>query len=306
MMQDRTESLKRAAALPELTNRLFGRDPDGLTMPFCACSPTVSCSTVVIAWVLRRRPEASPSEVASALAKAWAAYVAGKGEAVVNIAGLEIRLREYKAKGTVWSHPPVHADTYIKAHETARERARSNDREKRAEGRKAPRPRAERKRNMSENAKETRESVDNWPHLRFPNAYVHPYEHTDKQGKTWQKAICAIPSGTKVNGVDVSGYSVDMFMRDFHVQDKALGKPVVFRMDPDRPIELFKKGEAKTLKVMPWDLTRGLAASRKAFEREHGIERDKARENPPLDERLDERPSDERYSAGAELDEPIR
>lgn len=305
MMQDRTESLKRAAALPELTNRLFGRDPDGLTMPFCACSPTVSCSTVVIAWVLRRRPEASPSEVASALAKSWAAYVAGKGEAVVNIAGLEIRLREYKAKGTVWSHPPVHASTYIKAHETARERARSNDREKRAEGRKAPRPRTERKRTMSENVQET---GANWPHLRFPNAYVHPYEHTDKQGKTWQKAICAIPSGTKVKGIDVSGYAVDLFMRDFHVQNKALGKAVVFRVDPDKPLEIFKKvGDGtRTLEVMPWDLTRGIAASRKAYEKEHGIERGEARENPPLDERLEERPSDERNIAGGELDEPVR
>lgn len=110
--------------------------------------------------------------------------------------------------------------------------------------------------------------------MRFPNAFVHPYEMTDKNGRTWSKAIVGLLPGTTVNGVDLSGYRMDVFLRDFQLQDKAMGKAVTLRFKVTAPIELFKgSGEdRRELKVYPIDLARANKAAREAYASARGAD----------------------------------
>ena len=299
----------RQAALPELTNRLFGKDPDKLTMPFCACSPTMTCSTAVITWILRRNPEVTPDAIAHDLAKAWALFVSDHGPSVTEVAGVTMRLSKLRDKGTAWSHSPVHAATYKEAKESARALAAEKTKgEAMAAGQKAPKPSREKESTMSESQQKDKAERGSWPHLRFESSSVHLHVHTDKSGRAWQKARCTIPSGTKVNGVDVSGFVVDMFAKEFHVQAKLLDRPVVFTANPDRPLTIFKTEgeERRQLKVMPWDLTRGLAASRRAREQERGIEKNEGRENPPLEKQVSPRSPEDRDPRAPEHSELTR
>lgn len=131
--------------------------------------------------------------------------------------------------------------------------------------------------------------------IQFPAAFVNPYEHTDRSGRTWQKAIVNIPSGTRVNGVDLTGYSLDTFLRDFHMQDKVLGKPVTFSFPENENIALFRgSGDGKrTLEVKPWDLTKAVKAEREAYQ----AQRAKEREDVGID--LDAEGHDARDASGA-------
>jgi hypothetical protein len=88
---------------------------------------------------------------------------------------------------------------------------------------------------------------------------------TAKDGRVFEKMIINMPGGTKLNGVDVAGWSLDRFMSDTSRNDKANGHPVTLTFKPDTEIELFKgKGEKKqTISIKdPWTLAKALKASR--------------------------------------------
>ncbi|MDR3136657.1 MAG: hypothetical protein LBU07_04490 [Coriobacteriales bacterium] len=57
----------------------------------------------------------------------------------------------------------------------------------------------------------------------FPAVYVHPYSMLDKNGTVWNKAICVIPEGTKLNGIDISGYKLDTFVSERNLEQKLNG-----------------------------------------------------------------------------------
>lgn len=111
-----------------------------------------------------------------------------------------------------------------------------------------------------------------WPKINVPNAFVHPYEMTTKDGRSFEKMIINMPSGTKLNGVDVTGWSLDRFMSDAARNDKANGRPVTLTFKPEQAIELFKgKGEKKqTISIKdPWTLAKALKASREEYINRH-------------------------------------
>lgn len=293
-----------------IVNRLFGDDPEPVTLPFCALSPTVTCSTMAVAYVMRRNPGASAAEVARELAGAWEAYRSpgDRGASLVKVCGVEVRLSTLDANGSVWTNDePVSLEDFARARSqdplrvaggTRPHVSRGETGDKRGQG---P-ARIEGKREMTE--EKTRQQAadegrDNWPHLRFPNAYVRPYEMTDKNGRTWQKAYCTIPRGVSVNGVDVGGFAIDMFMRDFHMEMKTLGKPVVFRVDPETPLKAFRgKGDERhEIKLMPWDLTTAIARE----QREYAAARAREREGNPS---LSDQARDAQAAAGEPREAP--
>ena len=268
------------------TNRLFGKGPDDLMMPFCALSPTVSCSTALVALVLRHAQRKDPSvqmtDVARDLVKAWSLLRVGKIGNRAEVCGVSLKMLPLLSKGSIWSHAPVHAAALGGEIPKVRQpQSRTHRREEVNPG-KAGRH-SERKADMEETvAKDVAqdpagtEPRERWPRIKFPNAFVHPYEMTDQNGREWQKAICTIPDGVKVNGVDISGFAYDAFLRDFHIEQKTLGKPVILALDPKEPLTLFKgKGdEREERKVMAWDLTKSMASHAREFKAQKQSERE--------------------------------
>ncbi|MBI0173962.1 hypothetical protein [Bifidobacterium sp. M0307] len=108
------------------------------------------------------------------------------------------------------------------------------------------------------------EKKTQWARVGIPSQYLRPYQMKAKDGRTFEKAIVNMPNGTRVNGVDVSGYALDRFMSDSMRQAKANGRRVTLSFPTDKRIELFKgKGaERKTLQLdNPWELVKGIKAS---------------------------------------------
>ena len=62
-------------------------------------------------------------------------------------------------------------------------------------------------------------------HVKIPAAFLHPHTITTEDGRTFDKAFVHIPPGTKVNGVDLSGYSCDVFVSGLHAPADALRRP---------------------------------------------------------------------------------
>lgn len=268
-----------------ITNRLFGADPDQLVLPFCALTPTITCSTALMARVMRHNPDMGAPEAARQIARAWALFSAGLGNNVVEVGSTTLRMLDLKERGSVRSHAPVHAAAFKLARDQAR---RTDTKEARAvSGRDRDGVTAAvRRAKMDEQTTRDREtSRKPWPHLKFPNKFVHTYTVTDERGRTWDKAICTVPPNTRVNGTDVGGFALDAFMRDFHMEAKTLGRPVVLMLDPEKPVELFKGkgGERRTRIVKPWDLATGLAKGAEAYREARQAQRESA-VNEPLSE----------------------
>lgn len=109
-------------------------------------------------------------------------------------------------------------------------------------------------------------------HVTMPNAFLHPYVFTAKDGSTWDKAYVHIPDGVKVNGIPLGGYSFDVFMNDYMKQQMLSGKQVSLSLKPDEPIAVWtgSKDDAehpyKRFEVNPWDLVKGIKAEREGFD----------------------------------------
>ena len=50
-----------------------------------------------------------------------------------------------------------------------------------------------------------------WPRVNFPNSYVHAYAMTARDGRVFDMMRVSIPQGTRVNGVDLTGWQLDRF-----------------------------------------------------------------------------------------------
>ena len=126
------------------------------------------------------------------------------------------------------------------------------------------------------------EKAQEWVNIKFPPGFAHPYQFTDKTGKEWDKAIVNIPPNTKMNGVDISGYSVDVFLNDRQMSQIANGEPLTCGFKADEKIELFqgKGDDRKTSEADPWNLTKAIKAQRDEYAASKAAEREAAKEAP--------------------------
>lgn len=128
--------------------------------------------------------------------------------------------------------------------------------------------------------------------IKFPPGFAHPYQREDSKGNLWDKAIVNIPNGTSMNGIDLSGYSVDVFLHANQKSQIANGEPVVCGFKEDEKVELFK-GEGKereTLRVDPWKLTSAIKEQREDYAAQRAAERaaqEQSEKKPSLSERQD-------------------
>lgn len=116
--------------------------------------------------------------------------------------------------------------------------------------------------------------------MKFPPGFAHPYTMTAKDGREFDKAIVNIPDGTKTNGIDLSGYSLDIFLNSAQKGRIASGEGIVYAAPADKKIELFKgEGERReTLSVGPWALASALKEQRESYAARKAAERTAAQE----------------------------
>lgn len=121
-------------------------------------------------------------------------------------------------------------------------------------------------------------------HVKVPAAFVQPHTATAKDGRTFEKAYVHFPQGTKVNGIDVGGYSCDVFMNDRMKQQMLSGEQPTLSFKADEPVTIWtgKKGDEQNpyqrFEVSPWDLCKGLKAEFDAYKADKAAERAAAKE----------------------------
>lgn len=121
-------------------------------------------------------------------------------------------------------------------------------------------------------------------HVKVPAAFVKPHTYTAKDGRTFEKAFVDFPQGTKVNGIDVGGYSCDVFMSDRMKQQMLSGEQPTLSFKADEPVTIWtgKKGDEQNpyqrFEVSPWDLCKGLKAEFDAYKADKAAERAAAKE----------------------------
>lgn len=54
--------------------------------------------------------------------------------------------------------------------------------------------------------------ADNYAKINMPAAFLTPHDIQTSDGRTFEKCFVSFPKGTKVNGIDVSGFSTDVFL----------------------------------------------------------------------------------------------
>ena len=95
------------------------------------------------------------------------------------------------------------------------------------------------------------EKYDNEVSIKFPAKWCRV---TDAQGKdiviengkkteTWPAVLCTIPTGTDMNGIDISGYKFKTFRKPWTESDIANGKGTTVTVKKDMPVHLFKYDE---------------------------------------------------------------
>lgn len=102
------------------------------------------------------------------------------------------------------------------------------------------------------------EKYDNEVSIKFPAKWCRV---TDAQGKdiviengkkteTWPAVLCTIPTGTDMNGIDISGYKFKTFRKPWTESDIANGKGTTVTVKKDMPVHLFKYDENDQLKTL--------------------------------------------------------
>lgn len=142
-----------------------------------------------------------------------------------------------------------------------------------------------------------------YANVKMPAAFLHPYTYTAKDGREFEKAYVHFPNGTKVNGIDLGGYSADVFLTDYMKQQMLAGEQVTlgFKADELVPVWTGSKNDPerpyKRFEVNPWDLVKGIKAANEEFKATKAAEREAAKENGGVS--LEQEAKDAREAASA-------
>lgn len=139
---------------------------------------------------------------------------------------------------------------------------------------------------MQENTAPQSTHKSGFANVKMPHAFLHPHTVTSKDGRSFEKAYVRFPNGTKVNGVDLSGYSCDVFLSDYMKQQMLKGEAVTLGFKTDEPVPVWtgtKGDEAhpyQRFEVNPWDLCKGIKAANDAYHAAKAAEREQAKADP--------------------------
>ncbi len=123
------------------------------------------------------------------------------------------------------------------------------------------------------------ENKAGFANVNMPAAFLTPHTFEAKDGRNFEKAYVSLPIGVKVNGVELGGYSCDVFMNDRMKQQMLSGGQVTLSFKADEPVQVWtgKKGDEqhpyKRFEVGPWDLVRAVKAEQEGFKEARAAER---------------------------------
>lgn len=108
--------------------------------------------------------------------------------------------------------------------------------------------------------------------IDFPPKWVtterangEPYTISNGKGESWPAVKCTLPSGTKVDGKDLSGFSFTTFQKPWNKADIEAGKGTGVFVNADRNVSLFKydqDGQRHDESVEPQKLSDAVEAAR--------------------------------------------
>ena len=105
--------------------------------------------------------------------------------------------------------------------------------------------------------------ADNYAKINMPAAFLTPHDIQTSDGRTFEKCFVSFPKGTKVNGIDVSGFSTDVFLSDYMKKD-----------DAEHPYQRYE--------VKATDLTHALKVAQDSYKAEKAAERAAAKDGVSL------------------------
>lgn len=130
--------------------------------------------------------------------------------------------------------------------------------------------------------------ADNYAKINMPAAFLTPHDIQTSDGRTFEKCFVSFPKGTKVNGIDVSGFSTDVFLSDYMKKDMLeKGRATVsFKKGEPVPIWTGKKDDAEhphqRYEVKATDLTHALKVAQDSYKAEKAAERAAAKDGVSL------------------------
>lgn len=118
-------------------------------------------------------------------------------------------------------------------------------------------------------------------HVRLSNANGEPYQITNAdRTKSWDAVLCTIPSGTVMNGIDVSGYQFKTFAKKWNAEDVANGRESNVMVRADHDLNLFKyeenaEGEQvrHDMSLDPFKVSKAIKASREEYKAQRNAAR---------------------------------
>ena len=118
--------------------------------------------------------------------------------------------------------------------------------------------------------------ADNYAKINMPAAFLTPHDIQTSDGRTFEKCFVSFPKGTKVNGIDVSGFSTDVFLSDYMKKDMLeKGRATVsFKKDAEHPYQRYE--------VKATDLTHALKVAQDSYKAEKAAERAAAKDGVSL------------------------
>ncbi|KIS05201.1 hypothetical protein AT54_01109 [Streptococcus equi subsp. zooepidemicus Sz12is] len=120
---------------------------------------------------------------------------------------------------------------------------------------------------------------NNFAHVKIPAVFLTPHTMTAKDGREFDKAFVSFPKGTKINGIDISGFSCDIFMSDRMKQQMLNGETVTLSFKGNQPVSIWtgkKDSEQypyKQFHVKPWDLVKGIKQQMQDYKESKEAER---------------------------------
>lgn len=152
------------------------------------------------------------------------------------------------------------------------------------EARRVQRAEANPQRTPAPEAKELGTGKNAYANVKMPAAFLTPHTYTAKDGREFEKVYVHFPQGTKVNGIDLGGYSCDVFMNDRMKQQMLSGEQVTLGFKADEPVTVWTgtKGDEQhpyqRYEVKPWDLVKGIKTANEEFKADKAAEREAAKE----------------------------
>lgn len=128
---------------------------------------------------------------------------------------------------------------------------------------------------MSEQNSQNKDKV----RIDFPPKWVttekangEPYTISNGKGESWPAVKCTLPTGTKVDGKDLSGFNFTTFQKPWNKVDIEAGKGTGVFVNADRNVSLFKydqDGQRHDESVDPQKLSDAVEAARAEYRAQH-------------------------------------